>query len=401
MILEHHAAMRGMRGRLRLTISRAWVAAGALPYAPIVGGVVVAGVLAFCATAQAKTAQAITFTSSPPLEAVAGGGYEASAISSSGLPVQLYASGGCSFTKPTPDRVVRPKAFEVGAPEAEGPAASPAVVHFVAASECVLRAEVAPNAEYEYARAIQQFALGLDPTEQIWFISTPPGHARVGERSYEPVVSSSAGIEVFLYTTTPSVCELRLENEIVRWSPYVHFVHEGTCTIGAGQASLPAASEAEQSFTVSLNTSSRTIAPEISWRAPARDEVGALDTVWARNHSGPEPVLSSATPSVCTVTRAQGMPQGGTSASVRSIKSGTCTIVARVKATTTIRDVQEERETLEYVAGKARRSFRVIPRRRGDGLRLGTHARAKRRPGTGRPARHDSREAGAWTRVSR
>ncbi len=162
--------------------------------------------LLICASALAKMPQTITFTSTSS-QAVAGGSYEVSATSSSGLPVSLYASEGCSFVKPVPNREVRRPEEHLGRSQyeaPEGPVAAPAVVYFVAATKCFLEARVQGTSEYEPAITHREVAVGIDPSEQITFISTPPSHAVVGERSYEPTVLSSAGIDVFLYSTTRS-----------------------------------------------------------------------------------------------------------------------------------------------------------------------------------------------------
>ena len=55
--------------------------------------------LLFCASASAKLAQTITFTSTTPSGAVAGGSYTVSATDTSGM-VLLSADGACSLSKP-------------------------------------------------------------------------------------------------------------------------------------------------------------------------------------------------------------------------------------------------------------------------------------------------------------
>ena len=136
-----------------------------------------------CASASARTAQTITFTSSPPSQAVAGGSYEVSATSSSGLPVELRTYGGCSLTKPDPNTPVHLelKGPYTLPPPTGGPVALPAVVYFNSAEECSLEAVEEANSQYESARASQRFGIGIDPSEQITFISTPPRHVLVDE----------------------------------------------------------------------------------------------------------------------------------------------------------------------------------------------------------------------------
>ena len=59
-------------------------------------GAVLGASLLFCAGASANMAQTITFTSSPPQEAVAGGSYTVSATETSGLEVYFGTEGACS-----------------------------------------------------------------------------------------------------------------------------------------------------------------------------------------------------------------------------------------------------------------------------------------------------------------
>ena len=220
-----------------------------------------------CASASARMAQTITFTSSPPTQAVAGDSYEVSARSSSGLPVQLARSAAARL-KPDPDRVVHLEKVGVysGPPPTGGRVAAPAVVYFVsAAEECSLEAEAQGDSEYEAAGASLHFGIGIDPSEQFTFISTPPSHALVDEPPYDPVVLSSAGIDVFLYSATPSVCELPLGEE------EVFFLSEGTCTIAASQRRQGVA-EAQQSFKVfvSPTTSEAKQTPTRAERMPTK-----------------------------------------------------------------------------------------------------------------------------------
>lgn len=333
--------------------------------------------LLFCANASAKmSSQRVIFTSSPPSHAAAGGSYEVSATASSGLPVHLYARGGCSFVKLGPDREVRPESIEGFSQNGGGPVTAPAVVYLVAPTKCNVEARAEASAEYyESANEHQEFYIGNDPSEQIAFISTPPSHAIVRERSYEPAAISSAGIDVFFYTTTPSICELPIYS-VTAFSPYVHFLAEGTCVIAASQdPENGGTAEAQQSFAVFKISSSHTIEPEISLRVPPRGKVGVVGTVWAVNHAGREPVLSSATPSICTLRPGKSTAQGGTSSNVRAVKAGKCTIVARVSATTNAREVLAEQETLEYTAGEVAKSFAVIARKKHHAKPIAPHHR--------------------------
>lgn len=229
-------------------------------------GAVLGTSLLFCASAWAKMPQTITFTSTPPSTAVAGGSYEVSARSSSGLPVRLSAGGvhaPCSFGEPPEaGREWHLAGFGGEQPPPERQP-SPQTVSFDAAGTCTITAEAESNSEYEAAPEVSQsFVVVRDPSEEITFTSTAPSDATVGA-TYSPSVRTSAGLIVFFYAATPSVCRVMTQP----FSSTVDLYAAGTCTIIASQSDNESvaleALEARQSFTVSSASSAATTSPEV------------------------------------------------------------------------------------------------------------------------------------------
>ena len=237
-----------------------WLGLGAL-------AVVLGPSLLLCASASAKMPQTITFTSTLPGGAVAGGSYEVSARSSAPVPVGLLAEGACSAEAPKAgEEQSLSKNGGLGElPPPEG-VRSPITVHFVRAGTCSIRAETlhppmtpeeqAVYNEYEPVQSgpgapEQHFAVAKDPSERVTFTSTAPSNAIVGG-SYDPHAISSEALLVSFFSLTPSVCqnirpEVFANREIKLDAP-------GVCTIVASQADTESeaaeAPEAKQSFTV-------------------------------------------------------------------------------------------------------------------------------------------------------
>ena len=199
-----------------------------------------------CASASAKMAQTIMFTSAAPSDPVAGGSYTVSASETSGMQVFVAAVGACSFGKPgQPNAEDRLEAERVEEQPLEL-LASPVTVYFIGAGTCRIDASGSGDSEYEPPpEASQSFPVARDPSEQITFTSTPPSDATVGD-SYDPVVRLSAGIRVSFFTTTPSVCA------IAPLHAAVSLVGVGTCTIGVRQNGVSESEppEGKQSFDV-------------------------------------------------------------------------------------------------------------------------------------------------------
>jgi PKD repeat protein len=147
-------------------------------------------------------------------------------------------------------------------------------------------------------------------TQLIEFLSTAPASATVGGPTYAVSALASSGLSVSYSSATPSVCSL----EGFR----VSFLAPGTCTIGAeelGDAEYAAAPPTQQSFAVGKGSQVITFT---SSPPDAATVGGSAYVVSATASSGLPVVLSSTTPSVCSL--------GGSTVSFLTV--GTCTIDA-------------------------------------------------------------------------
>lgn len=101
-------------------------------------------------------------------------------------------------------------------------------------------------------------------------------------------------------------------------------------------------------------TATKKLTPTITWHMPAKRRVGSSGILSARSSSRADAKLSSATPAVCRLTRISNDEQaaGVSRARVRFRKTGKCTIIARLK------------EATAYEAAEARRSLRVLARKK-------------------------------------
>ncbi len=242
--------------------------------------------------------QSITFTSTAPAGAVAGGStYTVTATASSGLAVALSpdvaSAGVCTVSGST--------------------------VSFTGSGTCSIDANQSGNASYQAApQAQQSFAVGL-ATQTIGFTSTPPGSALAGGAGYTVSATASSGLAVAFSLSAGSagVCTIS--------GASVSFVGGGTCTINAnqpGNGSYQAAPQAQQSFTVAGSPppkSPQTI--HFTSTAPAGAVIGgSAYSATATASSGLAVAFSAAASSagVCTVS----------GSSVSFVGSGTCTINA-------------------------------------------------------------------------
>ena len=238
---------------------------GGVREAVALGAVLGTSVL-LCASASAKMAQTITFTSSPPSPAVAGGSYEVSATPSSPVPVALAAEGACADVEPhhAGEQRLEGRGGESPAPSFREP--SPGAVHFVfhfyRAGICTITGESwrpktaaekekAVYEEYEPAAPVDQtFVVARDPQERVTFTSTPPSNATIGG-SYGPSVLTSEALFISFFASPPSVCGI----VVFPFMSTVQLTGAGTCTIIASQADTASeaaeAPEAKQSFDVS------------------------------------------------------------------------------------------------------------------------------------------------------
>ena len=243
------------------------------------------------------TPQTISFTSTPPAGAVAGGaGYTVTATASSGLAVTFTLSaastGVCTI--------------------------SGSSVSFVGGGTCTINANQSGNGSYQAApQAQQSFTVAASPPpkspQTINFTSTAPSGAVVGGPSYTVSATASSGLTVTFSAAAGSagICTVS--------GSTVSLIGAGTCTINANQAgngSYLAAPQKQQSFTISKR--SQTIS--FTSTPPASAVVGTSYTVAATATSGLAVAFSAAGSSagVCTVS-------GST---VSLIGVGTCTINA-------------------------------------------------------------------------
>jgi hypothetical protein len=244
------------------------------------------------------TPQTISFTSTPPAGAFAGGaGYTVTATASSGLAVTFTLSAGSA-----------------GVCTISG-----ASVSFVGGGTCTINANQPGNGSYQAApQAQQSFTVAASPPpkspQTINFTSTAPAGATVGGSTYTVTATASSGLAVTFSAAAGSagICTVA--------GSTVSLVGAGTCTINANQAgngSYLAAPQKQQSFTISKR--SQTIS--FTSTPPAGAVVGGASySVAAAATSGLAVVFSAAGSSagICTVS-------GST---VSLIGAGTCTINA-------------------------------------------------------------------------
>ena len=248
--------------------------------------------------APAPSVQSVSFTSTAPAGALAGGsGYTVSATASSGLAV----------------------AFSADAASAGVCTVSGTTVSFVGAGTCTIDANQSGNASYQAAPQVQQsFAVGLS-AQTISFTSAPPGSAVAGGAGYTVTATATSGLAVAFTLSAGSagVCTIS--------GAAVSFVGGGTCTINAdqpGDATHQAAPQAQQSFTVAASPPPKS-PQSISFTSTAPSGAvagGPSYTVTATASSGLAVAFSAAGSSagVCTVA-------GST---VSLVGAGTCTINA-------------------------------------------------------------------------
>lgn len=241
----------------------------------------------------AQGSQTISFTSSPPASAAAGGAtYGASATATSGLPVTLAidasASSVCSIAGSS--------------------------VSFQNPGSCVINASQVGDANYAAAPPVQQsFAVGR-ADQTLSFTSTAPAAAVVGGTAYSVSATATSGLAATfsIDASASSVCAIAGSS--------VTFLSAGTCVINAnqaGNANVNPAPQIQQSFAV--GPGSQTIS--FTSTAPVAAIVaGATYTVAGTATSG-LPVtftIDASASSVCSIA----------GSSVSFIGAGTCLINA-------------------------------------------------------------------------
>jgi large repetitive protein len=229
-----------------------------------------------------KAAQAIKFTSTPPLVPVMGGSYQPAATGGpSGNPV--------TFTIDPSSRV--------GACAISGQG----LVSFTGNGSCVIDADQSGNANYTAAPEISQtIEVGKVP-QAITFTSTPPASAVVGA-SYQ-VTATGGG------TTNPVTFRLDPSSTTgactVTAAGLVSFTGAGSCVVDAdqaGNADYAAAPEVSQSITVGKAAQAITFTST----PPAHPKVGQTYQVAASGGGSGNPVTFAAdpatTPGACSVS---------------------------------------------------------------------------------------------------
>ncbi|AWC68639.1 hypothetical protein CA606_20080 [Caulobacter vibrioides] len=246
--------------------------------------------------AAAAAAQTISFTSTAPSNARAGGAsYTPAATATSGLAVVLTLDGAST-----------------------GCALSGGVVSFTGAGTCVLNANQAGDASVQAALQVQQsFAVSAAAAAQtISFTSAAPTNAQAGGASYTPAAVASSGLAVaFTLDGASTGCALS--------GGVVSFTGAGTCVLNANQAGnndVLAAPQVQQSFTVAAAPPVR--APQtivFTATPPASAQAGGGYVVAATASSGLAVSFSlDGTSSGCSLS----------GASVSFIDAGTCRINA-------------------------------------------------------------------------
>ena len=179
-----------------------------------------------------KGSQVITFTSTPPANAVIG--------TTNYTPT---ATGGASGN---------PVVFTIDASSISVCSISGlGVVSFHAVGTCVINANQAGSANYNPAPQVQQsFSVGkID--QVITFTSIAPAHAEVGGPTYTPTATGGASGNPVVFTIDASASTVCSINGL----GVVSFIGPGTCKINANQAGnavFADAPQVQQSFSVAL-----------------------------------------------------------------------------------------------------------------------------------------------------
>ena len=278
--------------------------------------------------AVSRQPQTISFTSTPPAGAVAGGAtYSVAASATSGLAVTFSiapaSSGVCT--------------------------ASGSSVSFVGAGTCTIRADQAGDATYAPAPQVEQsFSVSAPPksVQSITFTSTAPSNAAVGG-SYTVSATASSGLAVTFTAdaTSSGVCTVSGSD--------VSFVGTGTCTIDAdqsGNASYQPAPQVQQSFSVGgvPQTITYTSTP------PSDAAVGGPTYTVSATASSGLPVaftVDASSGGVCTVS-------GST---VTMVHAGTCTIDANQAGNSTYAPAPQVQQSFTIARGSQTITFTSTP----------------------------------------
>ena len=173
-----------------------------------------------------RASQTVSFTSTPPTDAVVGGAtYTVTAIATSGLVVELTVAPGaaavCSITGST--------------------------VSFTGAGTCVIDANQAGDASFNPAPQVQQSFTVAKGDQTLSITSTAPTDAAVGGATYTATATATSGLAVAftIDASAAAVCSIA--------GATVSFTGVGTCVINAnqaGDANYNAAPQVQQTFAV-------------------------------------------------------------------------------------------------------------------------------------------------------
>jgi uncharacterized protein YodC (DUF2158 family) len=247
-----------------------------------------------------KGDQTITFTSTPPANAMVGGPtYTVTATATSGLPVT----------------------FSIDASATSVCSISGSTVSFLSVGTCVIDANQAGDTNWNPAPQAQQSFAVAKGDQTITFTSTPPLNPKVGG-TYIVTATASSGLPVTLSidATATSVCSISGSTS----GSTVTFNATGTCVIDAnqaGDANWNAASQAQQSIPVGKADQTITFTSTV----PVNAKVGGPTyTVTATASSGLPVTLTidATSTAICSLS-------GSTSGSAVSfLAAGTCVIDA-------------------------------------------------------------------------
>jgi hypothetical protein len=170
-----------------------------------------------------KSAQLVTFTSTPPADPIIGDTYTPAATATSGLPV----------------------AFSIAAGSATICQLDGGVVTFIGRGQCLIDANQPGDTEWSPAPPVQQ-SVAVRQSQSITFTSTAPAGPIAGD-TYTPVATATSGLPVDLSIAAASSAVCDLINGVVT------FVAGGECVIDAnqpGDAEWLPAPQVQQSLTI-------------------------------------------------------------------------------------------------------------------------------------------------------
>ena len=177
-----------------------------------------------------KQSQSVTFTSSVPTNATAGGPtHTVSAAATSGLAVTFSTSTPAVCT------------------------VSGTTVTYVAAGTCTVLADQPGNETYAAAARVSQSITVVKGTQTVTFTSSVPANATAGGPTHTVSATATSGLAVTFSTSTPAVCTVS--------GTTVTYVAAGTCTVLAdqpGNGAYEAALQKSQSIEIAASPAAPT-----------------------------------------------------------------------------------------------------------------------------------------------